>query len=85
MIDKDENPAAWALLLDELDDAREHLENLVNEMSTSDDFSEVEFRIALGHIYAHLNREWHGRGDCGEAALEKHDEYSELPTDLPML
>lgn len=57
------------MLMYELDDAREALEKLVNEMKDDPEFSEEQFRIDLGHIYAHLNSAWHIRN--GEKIMMK--------------
>jgi hypothetical protein len=61
MINCTDNPVAWSLLLDDLEDAREHLDNLIKEISASSGYGEPEFRIDLGHVYAHLNRAWRRR------------------------
>jgi hypothetical protein len=48
MINANENPVQWTLLVDELNEAREHLETLVSEMMTDTDFGESRFEPALG-------------------------------------
>ena len=45
----------------ELEDAQEHLTTLISEMSSRADYDEVNLRIDLGHVFAHLNRAWHLR------------------------
>ena len=82
MINRDNNPVAWALLLLDLDEAREHLENLVEQMSQSEDFDEAEFSVHLGHIYAHLNRVWNSRDMEKEIPGDQWTEFSRFPTDL---
>ncbi len=82
MIGKSENPIEWALLVYQLEDAAEHLTKLIREMSEREDYDEPEFRIDLGHIFAHLNRAWHLRNLTGEEAQSLSDEASEFPTDL---
>lgn len=57
MIDPRRDPLAWSMLMYELEDAHEHLGNLIREMKAD----EVAFRIDLGHVYAHLNRAWNLR------------------------
>ncbi len=87
MIARDKNPVGWATLMYELDDAHRHLGELLKEMtgsadSTEADFTEVEFRIQLGHVYAHLNRAWFGR-DLDRGFSESQRELaSGFPTDL---
>lgn len=61
MISKDNAPAAWATLMYELEDAQEHLTTLISEMSSEADYDEVNLRIDLAHVFAHLNRAWHLR------------------------
>ncbi|HMC13400.1 MAG TPA: hypothetical protein VKG67_03550, partial [Gallionellaceae bacterium] len=71
MVNKEENFVSWALLLDELDEAREHLEDLINKMNSSGVIEDAEFSIDLGHVYAHLNRAWHSRNQDGEITREQ--------------
>jgi hypothetical protein len=40
----------------ELDDAKEHLETLMREMTDDPEYDEANFPVDLGHIYSHLNR-----------------------------
>ncbi len=82
MIDKESRPVEWALLIAELDDAREHLEQLVDQMSENGHFEEEGFRVDLGHIYAHLNRAWHSRSRTSEIPESEWEAYSQFPTDL---
>ena len=56
MINRKDNPVSWSLLLMGLDEAREHLENLINEMNEAGAVDDSHFSINLGHVYAHLNR-----------------------------
>jgi hypothetical protein len=57
MIDPQRDPLAWSMLMDEREDTHEHLGNLIRDMTTD----EVDFRIQLAHVYAHLNRAWNLR------------------------
>ena len=61
MINRTESPVGWANLLSDLEDAHEHLGNLMKEIAADVEYGEPEFRIDLGHVYAHLNRAWHRR------------------------
>ena len=69
----------------ELDDAAEALATLLREMK-AEDFGEPEFRVNLGHVYAHLNRAWHMRNATTDAALDPSEEqreaWTQFPTDL---
>ncbi len=83
MINEKENPVAWAMLLTELDEAREHLEALINQMSKSGTIDEEsEFPVYLGHVYAHLNRVWHSRNQDEPISEEQWPLYSQFPKDI---
>lgn len=82
MITNRSNPVEWALWLDELSDAHEHLGKLVNQLRRQGECSPEDFRIQLGHIYAHLNRAWHSRDHRGEVSEKDWNAYSEFPSDL---
>ena len=61
MIDRDAHPIGWSSMMYELSDAHEHLGELLKEVEGAPSFSDDEFRVRLGHIYAHLNRAWRCR------------------------
>jgi len=61
MINRTDNPVGWSLLLYELQDAQEHLADLIKSLSEDAEYPEPEFRIDLGHVCAHLNRAWRRR------------------------
>ncbi|MCC6695915.1 MAG: hypothetical protein IT365_09840 [Candidatus Hydrogenedentes bacterium] len=82
MISQDDNPVAWALLLYELDEAREHLGKLIDELSRAGSIEDSTFAVDLGHIYAHLNRVWHARDQSHEMSEEQRHKFSQFPTDL---
>lgn len=82
MIENEKNPAEWAQLLYELDDAKEHIENLAREMSEKGKIEEIEFKIQIGHIYSHLNRVWNSRNREGESTNETFENESNFPIDL---
>lgn len=82
MINQVDNPVEWAMLLYELNDAREHLEELLKEMSECDDFTNEDFAVSLGHVFAHLNRAWNTRDIKSEMTSDQIDAASKFPTDL---
>ena len=82
MINQDENQVAWVLLCDELKEAREHLVSLETDFAKSDEFDESEFRVQLGHVYAHLNRAWNARSLANGVTDENWDQMSQFPTDI---
>ncbi|MET3650792.1 hypothetical protein [Dyella japonica] len=58
MIDRQLQYVEWAAFVDELDEAREHLEDLIKNLKEDLDYGEPELRAELGHVFAHLNRAW---------------------------
>ena len=85
MVDKSKDYAAWVAVVQELDDAVEHLRALMDEMN-EEGFGDVELRLGLGHVYAHLNRAWHQRDttEQEQAAFteEQFREWSRFPKDV---
>ncbi|MGB5536991.1 MAG: hypothetical protein WBN08_13930, partial [Thiogranum sp.] len=82
MISNAKEPVAWALLLTELDEAREHLEKLVNVMNHAGTIDDSEFAVYLGHVYAHLNRAWNSRNQNNEITEDQWPVFSQFPRDL---
>jgi hypothetical protein len=82
MINGDQHPAGWAMLMYELEDAQEHLGNLIASLSTRTDFTEIELRIELGHVYAHLNRAWFRRNVAEDFPEADWDVASRFPDDI---
>jgi hypothetical protein len=79
MINKTTDYVAWALLVEELDETREHLQKLAEAMVKRDNDDESEFAVDLGHVYAHLNRVWHSRNQNSEITSEQWDEFCQFP------
>jgi hypothetical protein len=73
------------MLLYELADAHEHLGALLAKLRDAGGVEESDFAVQLGHVFAHLNRAWHGRDDTGleDITAEQHTERSQFPSDLP--
>lgn len=82
MIDRDKHPIGWALLMQELDDAHEHLGDLITRMASDPDYGEDDFRVDLGHVYAHLNLAWHHRNIQEEMSDGERDVAVRFPSDL---
>ena len=82
MINKDQNSVAWAALMYELEDAMEHLGNLIAEIQNDPEYDDANLRIDLGHIYSHLNRAWHRRNKSGDISETEWVEASRFPNDL---
>lgn len=84
MIDQSTNPVEWALLVSELDEAREHLDDLTKELAASGAVDESVFSVRLGHVFAHMNRVWNCRNLGREISEEEWAEYSKFPTDIEL-
>ena len=82
MIDRNLNPMGWSLLLSDLADAHEHLGQLIREIQADPAYGEPEFRIDLGHVYAHLNRAWRRRNVPEDFAEAEWGPAGQFPTDL---
>ena len=82
MINRKEHPTGWHLLTSDLSDAQEHLGTLLKEMEEDPEFSEIEFRIGLGHVFAHLNRAWYRRNVPDDFPESDWDKASSFPADL---
>lgn len=82
MINKSEHPVGWAMLMHELEDAQEHLAQLIANMDSDPDYGEGNLRVDLGHIYAHLNRAWHRRDVEEDLPDNGFEAASQFPKDL---
>jgi len=81
MINAD-NPVAWSQFLYELEDAKEHLANLITDLQNDSAYNEEQFRVDLGHVYAHLNRAWNTRNSESGATKENCEILSKFPSNL---
>jgi hypothetical protein len=82
MIDPVQHPVGWSQLMWELNDAHEHLGNLISELTKDGAQPDPEFAINLGHVYAHLNRAWHLRNQLEQITDEQWPRFSAFPSDL---
>lgn len=87
MIDKENNYVEWALLMYQLEDAYEHLGDLIKEMTkdkkpSEDDFCEIDFSVHLAHIYAHLNIAWNTRNLTKAYEMKDREKLIQFPTDI---
>ncbi|HKR62925.1 MAG TPA: hypothetical protein VJZ00_04270 [Thermoanaerobaculia bacterium] len=82
MINAKDNYVAWARWITELDEAREHLTDLIDELVKAGEGEEIAFSIQLGHVYAHLNRAWHSRDQNEEISEEQWPLFSQFPKDV---
>lgn len=81
-MNRNSHPVEWALFLDELDAAREHLEDDVRDLHQAGHYEEEDLRVNLGHIDAHLNRAWHSRNHVGKSNDDLPSAFSRFPDDV---
>lgn len=71
------------LIISNIDEAKEELESLLNEIKSDPEFTEGELRIGLEHAYHHLNFAWNIRDvdeiRAGECSQEDFVEWSKYP------
>jgi hypothetical protein len=82
MITKENAPVGWAMLMYELEDAKEHLAQLISDVSSAPEYGEEAFRVDLGHVFSHLNRAWHRRNTPEDLNDAEWEQASQYPTDL---
>ena len=82
MINLRSNPNEWSTLHYELDDAKEHLESLINQLNESEAIDEEDFKVQLSHVYAHINRSWNFRNLNHDLNSEENDLLSQFPKDI---
>ena len=82
MINLKQNPVEWASLMYELDDLHEHLESLIKEMNQVGEISAEEYRVQIGHLYAHLNRAWNSRNATADAVEKDFEMLTKFPSDI---
>jgi len=82
LVNRDDNPVQWALFMDELEEAREHLGRLIADITTDRNYDEDRLRIDMGHLAAHLNRGWGRRNCTRDLTDEERESWREYPQDL---
>lgn len=70
------------MLMHELDDAKEHLTNLISEIQNDSEYDDGNLRVDLGHVYSHLNRAWYRRNKSEDITETQWVEASKFPDDL---
>ena len=58
------------MVLFHLREAKEELDRTIAEVETTSDYGVREFRVAMSHLYHHLNTAWNGREATAEAHCE---------------
>ncbi len=57
-----------------LREAAEELNRTIAELERDESYDLEEFRVAMGHLYHHLNTAWNGRDQTDEEFAECTDE-----------
>ena len=83
MINSKDNPVAWALLVQGMEDAHEHIASLVKQMNRAGTIEDEDFAVQIAHAYAHINRAWNARNYAsGEMTDEQWTTFSQFPHDI---
>lgn len=85
MINNEQHPLAWALLLTELEDTGEHLTHLIDQMSSNSRIDLEDYRVTVRHIYQHLNRAWNARNCLDTINESEWWIHSMFPEDLELM
>jgi hypothetical protein len=76
-------------ILFHLGEAKEELDRTIQELQNDPDYCEEEFRVAMGHLYHHLNTAWNGRNESRErhrdCAQEDFDAWRKFPTNQELM
>ena len=65
-------------ILAHLKEAKEELDRTINKIETDEEYDEEVFKIAIGHIYTHLNVAWNER----KAEIVGNDNAWLFPEDI---
>ncbi len=73
-------------ILFHLQDAKEELDNLIEEMLKQSDYSEGSLSAAMQHIYHHINTAWNGRNSLPneEETEEMFYKRRKFPSDIDL-
>ena len=74
----------WILF--HLREAQAELSDTIKRLESTPPEDDAEFRVAIGHLYTHLNTAWNSR-HATDAQTVNDEEYSgwrEFPTDISM-
>ncbi|WP_129587802.1 hypothetical protein [Herbaspirillum robiniae] len=82
VITKENAPIGWTLLMSELEDAKEHLSTLIEDMRRDPAYGAANLRIDLGHVFSHLNRAWHRRDIREDLSEVEWKKASQFPSDI---
>ena len=72
-----------------LNEAKEELDQTITEIASDPTYDIGEFRVAMSHLYHHLNTAWNGRDASAdrhqECAQSDFDAWRKFPQDADLL
>jgi hypothetical protein len=78
-----DDSVAWVLLMHQLEEAKEHLPDLTNQMATMRRIDEAEFANSFGQVCARMNRTWHGGNQtCELTDGQQRTAFTQFPRDM---
>ena len=67
-----------------LSEALEELTHTIAEIEKQPDYDEAEFRVAMEHVYNHLNTAWNSRNADPQFSDENFYIWRAFPSDIAM-
>lgn len=71
-----------------LQEAREELDRIIDEVASNAKFGRTEFRVSMEHLYHHVNTAWNSREASDESARECTEQefyrWRVFPTDIDL-
>lgn len=76
-------------ILFHLTEAREAIQELIEELKSDQEYEFGNYRVEMGHLYHHVNSAWNGRDASKEAvdvcSQEDFHRWCQFPTDIELL
>jgi hypothetical protein len=76
------------VILFHLNEAKEELDRTIQEIGKNGEYDVAEFRVAMSHLYHHLNTAWNGRemaDDLSEERRHEFDLFRKFPSNEEMM
>ena len=68
-----------------LKEAREALEQIIQEIKSDPEYDDAEYSVDMRHLYHHVNTAWNGRdaieAEVNECSEENFDRWRQYPVD----
>lgn len=76
-------------ILFNLQEAREAIEKVIEQIQTSAEYSYEELEVDMAHLYHHLNTAWNARNESeaatNQCSQEDFDRWRQFPVDLKIV